>query len=215
MATPNFCPSCGTKLDGAQFCPNCGLALTQPLVQKPRANGRGRLLLLLIGVAVLIIGLGFLGSSDGSTNNAGGTSPATGKDQTPATTTTAEVPNEAELKDANYLDKRYWIQGSSACDVGADDYLRQVAKYDFAWDKTGFLESKFDSYSRMVRSPGILTLITNKAKLSNAFGAFQHVTLMCDFDTQAPYPSAPVGYSIVPPSDDQPPADDLPPSEEQ
>jgi hypothetical protein len=213
---PNFCPSCGTKLDGAAFCSNCGAAFAQPPAPKPRTKSRGKVLLLLIGVAILIIGAGFLGSSDnsGSTNNAGGTSSATPSDETPATTKADAAPTEAELSDAEYLDQHYDIQGTSACEVGADDYLRQAAKYDFAWDKTGFLESKFDSYSRIVSKPGILTLITKKVKLQNGFGAFQHVTLMCDYDTQTPFQAGNVSYSIVSPSDEPPPSDQQPSDDE-
>jgi hypothetical protein len=216
---PNFCPSCGTKLGGAAFCPNCGTAFAQP-AKKPQRKVRRAFLFLLFCVAALIIVAGFIGSSgssSSSTSNPGSASSATGNDQTPAATQTATpppaAPTEADLKDADYLDQHYDIQASTACESWADDYLRQVAKYDFAWDKTGFLESKFDSYSRIVKSPGVLTLITKKAKLQNGFGAFQHVTLVCDYDTQRPYQKDDVTYSVMPPSDEPPP--DESPSDDQ
>lgn len=97
----------------------------------------------------------------------------------------SQSPTAAQLSDAQYLDDKYGISGLSHCEVEADDYLRSISKYDYAWDKTGFLESKFDKILTTVKTPGALTLISTKAKLQNGFGAFEHITLYCDYDTQA------------------------------
>jgi hypothetical protein len=106
----------------------------------------------------------------------------------------------AQLTDAKYLSDRYGLLADTACADGADDYLRSVAKYDYAWDHVGILETKFDDYSLIVKKPGVLTVVSDKAKLQNGFGAFEHVKLFCDFDTQADYARDPgktvLGYSI-------------------
>lgn len=87
--------------------------------------------------------------------------------------------------DAKWLDGKYGLSGPIKCSSGADDYLREVAKFSFKWDETGWLETKFDSYSTLVKSPGVITYITKKVSLQNGFGAFQRITLACDYDTQA------------------------------
>ena len=88
------------------------------------------------------------------------------------------------LKDAQALDEKYGIEASLQCASGADDYLRSIAKYDYKWDETGFLETKFDHYRSKVVAPGVLTSTSSKAKLQNGFGAFQHIELLCNYDTQ-------------------------------
>jgi len=215
MATPNFCSSCGSKLDGAAFCRNCGTGITQPVQthQKRRGLLRRVVLFLLVGFGILLF-IGFLANDDNSNTgsstggSSGSAAAASGSQASGVQASDAQVstaPTQADLNSADYLEKHYEIPAESACEVGADDYLRQVAKYDYAWDKTGFLEEKFDSYITTVKSPGTLTLITKKAKLQNGFGAFEHVTLTCDFDTQAKDPNgtSDVSYSIVLPPDEQ------------
>ena len=44
-----------------------------------------------------------------------------------------------------------------------------------------------------MKSPGVLTNISHKAKLQNGFGVYKHVTLTCDYDTQA---KKVIGYHI-------------------
>jgi len=109
-------------------------------------------------------------------------------------------PTAAQLTDAKYLSDRYGLLADTACANGADEYLRSVARYDYAWDHVGALDTKFDDYSLVVKRPGVLTVISDKAKLQNGFGAFEHVTLFCEFDTQADYVRDPastvLSYSI-------------------
>lgn len=100
-----------------------------------------------------------------------------------AATSPSEQP--PALNDAAALDAKYGIPAMSACSVYADDYLRKIAKYDFKWDDVGFLGQKFDKYLQKVRRPGVITMVSDKAKLQNGFGAFQHIELLCDYDTQA------------------------------
>jgi hypothetical protein len=189
------------------FCPNCGAAFVQ-YVQAPQVKRRGPLgrvvLFLLIGFGVLFV-IGILSNSNDSSSSAGSSSPgsSTASSNPPSTTPASTAPTEANLKDVGYLSGHYEISAEAACEVGADDYLKQTAKYDFAWDKIGMLESKFDSYATTVKSPGILTMLTDKVKLQNGFGAYERVILNCDYDTQAPDSSGNVSYSIVLPSGDE------------
>jgi len=209
MATPNFCSSCGVKLNGEAFCPNCGTAFTQsvqPRKSKPRKRLRQFVLYVFVGFGILML-IGILANSDDSSSNTveSSNSSASGSQPSTKSAQTSAAPTEADLKSADYLDSNYGISAEAACEVGADDYLRQSVKYDFAWDKTGLFEEKFDSYLRAVKSPGILTLVTNKVKIQNGFGAFEHVTLLCDYDTQAKDSDGVgnVSYSIELPPDDQ------------
>jgi hypothetical protein len=88
---------------------------------------------------------------------------------------------QAHGNDPEALDKEFGTEAQVACSVGVDDYLREVAQYDFAWDKDaeGFLGVKFDKLSTASAGTGMLTLLTKRAKLSNGFGAFQHTDVYC------------------------------------
>jgi hypothetical protein len=112
--------------------------------------------------------------------------PSTDIDPVAATklTDTALADSTAVLNDAGALDKKYGGRASDRCSAEADAFLRSIAKFDFAWDETGFLESKFDQYATKVPSPGVLISISHKAKLQNGFGAFKHIVLYCNYDTQ-------------------------------
>lgn len=90
---------------------------------------------------------------------------------------------KANLSNAKWLDSEYGVAASLSCSRGADDYLREY-KYAFKWDDTGFLEAKFDSYLVRVSAPGVITVTSNKVSLQNGFGAYQRITLACDYDTQ-------------------------------
>lgn len=104
----------------------------------------------------------------------------TGKTRAPA----VSHPTVEELSDSKYLEERYGAEAESLCEVGADDYLRSVAKWDFAWDE-GDKDDRFTQYRTYVKSPGVLTNISHKAKLQNGFGAYKHIVLTCDYDTQS------------------------------
>lgn len=139
-----------------------------------------------IAKALLMIGLGLLGMVFFWPKSCG-------SESTQQATTESQLPSENQLNDAKYLDDHYGVGASIGCADGADEYLRSVAKWDFKWDEIGTLEAKFDKYRAYVKSSGILTSVSKKAKLQNGFGAFQHITLTCDYDTQA---KKVVGYNI-------------------
>jgi hypothetical protein len=90
-----------------------------------------------------------------------------------------------DLTNAQQLDEKYGVDATVYCSSDADEYLRSVAKYDFKWDDIGFLENKFDKYLKHVAEPGVLVMVSEKAKLQDGFGAYQHVKLLCSYDTQS------------------------------
>jgi hypothetical protein len=96
----------------------------------------------------------------------------------------ANVPTQADLQNAQYLSDKYGVAAEAYCPVAADNYLRTVAKYDFAWDE-GEQYGRFDHTLGLVDHPGVLTLYSEKAKLQNGFGAYTHIVLYCYYDTQA------------------------------
>ncbi len=53
------------------------------------------------------------------------------------------------------LEQEYGHEAEAACSVRVDDYLRTIAKYDFAWDENaqGILGTKFDKI--VTKSPGL------------------------------------------------------------
>jgi hypothetical protein len=101
-----------------------------------------------------------------------------------------------DLSDARALDQKFGSDAIVGCAAEADDYLRSVVTYDFKWDDIGFFGIKFDHYLTKVPAPGVLTQVTNKVKLQNGFGAYKHVHLYCDYDTQA---KKVLGYRIEDP----------------
>lgn len=127
--------------------------------------------------------------------------------QTPtATNTSAPAPaaeaaapvalSSSELSDPSFLDDKYSADAEANCSGRADEYLRSVANYDFAWDDGGWLSERFDRYMPYVVAPGTIVAVSLKAKLQNGFGAFQHVTLYCVYDTQK---RAVLEYALSPP----------------
>lgn len=103
----------------------------------------------------------------------------------PTTDPPPQSPQPINLSNSDSLDQRYGIEASSACEVEADDYLKSVAKYEFKWEETGWLDQKFDKYLKNVPAPGVLIMVSNKVMLQNGFGAYQRVELQCAYDTQA------------------------------
>lgn len=87
---------------------------------------------------------------------------------------------QAHGNDAKAMNERFGSKARIACAVRVDDYLRSIAKYDFAWDDDakGY-SGKFTKYAVQSIGLGMMTEISDKAKLSNRFGAFEHVPIYC------------------------------------
>lgn len=136
-------------------------------------------------VILVLVGTSDSGPSGNTTSGKASIDSAPPNEPTKSPDTPAVQPlTVAQLSDANFLDGKYEIAAESSCEADSEDYLRSIAKFDYGWDKTGFMESKFDKIMKQVVKPGVLTLVTHKAKLQNGFGAFEHITLYCDYDTQ-------------------------------
>ncbi|HEX4268875.1 MAG TPA: hypothetical protein VHY36_13385 [Steroidobacteraceae bacterium] len=173
------CPDCGCDLSTeAPACPKCGRPNAPPKKKKktsPVSGGCGLILL----IVFIIVAAGAIFSS---------------KDPTPAASSDSSADKPVNLKDASALDDKYWIEADGNCSAGADDYLRSIAKWDFKWDKEGFGDIKFDHFLKAVSTPGVLTVVSHKAALQNGFGAYQHIDLLCEYDTQA---DKVLGYSFM------------------
>lgn len=158
---------------------------------------RARAILILIA-SLLVIGV--MDACNGAPTTAASTSnEASAASEVPVTNDAVPGPTPAQKLDAGYLDDKYDIDALARCDAESDGYLRQIARYDFAWDSDakGWLGSKFDQYLSYVSAPGVLTLISQKAKLQNGFGAFEHITLYCNYDTQAGQVTS---FGVAPPT---------------
>lgn len=172
------CPDCGSDISTeAPACPKCGRPNSKPKKAASSAGSGCAAVLLAVIVVGILISV-FSGNSDDTSGTKG--------HATAATTSASEKPaaKPINLSDSAALDDRYGIAASVYCAGGADDYLRQVAKWDFKWDHIGFLDQKFDKYLKRVSKPGVLTTVSDKIALQNGFGAYQHVELFCDYDTQ-------------------------------
>jgi hypothetical protein len=62
--------------------------------------------------------------------------------------------------------------------------IERMAKYDFEWTD-GILEPKFSHYRWRDKDRGIVTVIGDKIKMQNGFGAWMHMTYECDVNPQA------------------------------
>ena len=89
--------------------------------------------------------------------------------------------------DAKLLDDKYADDAQAACSAGADDYLQSKSKFAYSWDPSseGLFGVRFDQYATDAGGDGVLTLISNRAKLQNELGAYQRIELRCDFDTES------------------------------
>jgi len=93
--------------------------------------------------------------------------------------------NPAILNNAQALHDKYGMIAAMKCAGGADEYIRSVAQHRFHWDDTGMLAPRFDQFSPAVQAPGVLTMISGKASVSDGFGNFHPITVYCNFDTQS------------------------------
>lgn len=195
MGELHICRACGREIaQGAPFCIYCGASFVQgepsqtPAASRPsgRLNLTNRqqttnlLVFVAAAVTMVVLAANLSGCRD---------------DKSEGDKVAQSSPDAENLNDADYLSNHYQSPADSECSHGADEYLRSIAKYDFAWDQTGMFEDKFDRYSTVVKQPGVLTVVSRKAKLQNGFGAFQHIQLFCDYDTQS---MKVIDYRVIP-----------------
>ena len=105
-------------------------------------------------------------------------------DQTVATPHTADV-NPVSLNNAQALYQQYGLIAAERCAAGADEYIRSVTHHRFYWeDGDGGLVPRFDRVSSTLIDSGVLTLRSNKARVSDGFGVFSPLQVNCNYDTQ-------------------------------
>lgn len=89
------------------------------------------------------------------------------------------IKERAKLNDANYLQETYGIEAGVSC----RPEVERLARYDFEWiDK--WHETKFPSYLTKTFTPGVLTVVGDRIKFQNGFGAWQIMSYSCQYDTQ-------------------------------
>ena len=107
---------------------------------------------------------------------------------TRSTPITPTIPTESSAQwlashgsDPSAIDDRFSADAQAACASGADDYLKSITSYEYKWDDDakGWLGIKFNMFSSKSAGVGLLTLLTNRVELSNAFGAFHHASFYC------------------------------------
>lgn len=89
------------------------------------------------------------------------------------------------MNNAHALYEKFGMTAASACASGADDYIRSITGHRFHWNDGVAIEPRFNHYNPAVAAPGVLTLISGKASVSNGFGTFNPVIIYCDYDTQS------------------------------
>lgn len=89
------------------------------------------------------------------------------------------------LSSAQLLDHEYGILAADQCAAGADEYLRSVTQHKYTWEDSGAPTERFDKFNQVVATPGVLTMISGTAKISDGFGEFHPVQVFCNFDTQS------------------------------
>jgi len=93
---------------------------------------------------------------------------------------TAEV-----LNSAKELNAKYGMQAAQACGAGADEFIRSITRHRFHWQSTDALTPRFDKFNPEVSTPGVLTLTSRQASVSNGFGVFSPIEIACNYDTQS------------------------------
>lgn len=164
------CVECGREIsDSVASCPHCGKKRPQKQISRGTAYSA------IGGAVVFFIWLGVQSNSNDSKSQ-------------------QQAAQPINLNDAAALDQRYGSDSVAKCESGVDDYLRTVSKYAFKWDDMGTFENKFDRHLKTTAKPGVLVGVTNKVSLQNGFGAYERVTVLCDYDTQA---GRVLGYRII------------------
>lgn len=182
-----LCSECGKEVDYkvCKFCGGDALEGTELRAQRTRTqqdlNGTAGRLGKISWIVFLVIGIYVFHHFMSMPSHE-----ITDQNPAPKSTPTEEasVPDSlAVLNSAEALDNKY-SGGALVCASDADEYLRSIAKYDFKWDDMHWYDMKFNSHLTTVKSPGVLTFVSDKAEIQNGFGAYQHIELYCDFDTQ-------------------------------
>ena len=86
---------------------------------------------------------------------------------------------------AQALHERFGLAAASACAGEADEYIRSVTAHRFHWNDTDLLGNRFDRFAPTVSAPGVLTLISDKAAVSDGKGNYVPITVSCNYDADS------------------------------
>jgi hypothetical protein len=161
------CPQCQHVIsDAAASCPSCGHPLAKIRAQKSQRTG---CLLLLAFPFVLVAMGGFL-------NGFSPTETPSAKAVSTCSQDWKVCSDNADLMNSNNLDA---LTAQSEC----KDSANEQAKYgDPKWPWLAF--SKFYRGSAAIKT-GVLTLVEDDVQFQNGFGAWAHVTAVCDYDLRS------------------------------
>lgn len=95
------------------------------------------------------------------------------------------VDSPSVLDSAQALDSKYGMQAAETCATGADEYIRSITRHRFHWVQSDVLAPYFDRFSPNLSAPGVLTMMSGKARVSNGFGVFHPIEIYCNYDTQS------------------------------
>ena len=88
-------------------------------------------------------------------------------------------------RNAQALNERFGVAAASACAGGADEYIGSVTAHRFHWINTVQLAPRCDRFSPTVSAPGVLTLVSDKAAVSDGKGSYVPITVNCNYDTDS------------------------------
>jgi len=93
--------------------------------------------------------------------------------------------NPSILNAAAALHAKYGMLADEKCTAGADEFIRSITHHRFHWDTSDAMTPRFDRIAPQVTAPGVLTMLSSKASVSNGFGEFHPIEIECNFDTQS------------------------------
>ncbi|HEV2484246.1 MAG TPA: hypothetical protein VGT08_01835 [Terracidiphilus sp.] len=89
------------------------------------------------------------------------------------------------LEDPKALHEKYRVMVASECSMGADGYIRSVARYEFKREDVGSADEKFNPYVAAYVAQGVTASTSDKLLLQDGSGAFKSVAMFCTYDTGA------------------------------
>ncbi len=93
--------------------------------------------------------------------------------------------NPVPLNNAQALYGKYGLTAALRCAAGADEYIRSVTQHRFHWEDEGNgLVPRFSGFSSRLIDTGVLTLSSDKVRVSNGFGVSNPMRVYCNYDTQ-------------------------------
>ena len=93
----------------------------------------------------------------------------------------AEEKTQREKDAACRADIKCWGEKATTKSWRCKPIVERMAKYDFAW-QDGFLEPAFSHFRWKNKTAGIITVLGDKIKMQNGFGAWQWMIYECDID---------------------------------